>query len=247
MAEPLSLYRAHFEVVSFYLETEGLHSTLRGYVNALPRIPGASLEQVNSDVLADIHRASKESGEFMQLNNDDALWLFRRAYAQMSPGQLIRNAYASYHDLAYWVAEGFITDLQFSNNDGHGEYSGSMSHWPTSLNSEGIRVAFAKNEHAFDDLVAIQGYLKLEAAAAANIAPSMAVELTRDAGISDDDLTPRERNILEAIGVATMQAKELAEKSGYVCNSNFRSTLSGLVKRRHLKKCLDGYGYLRQS
>jgi hypothetical protein len=59
------------------------------------------------------------------------------------------------------------------------------------------------------------------------------------------DLTPRERNIIEAIGDKTLQAKDLAKAAGYQCNSNFRGTLSSLVKREHLQKSPDGDGYLR--
>ena len=59
------------------------------------------------------------------------------------------------------------------------------------------------------------------------------------------DVTPRERNILEALGAKTMQAQELAEVAGYSNNSNFRNTLSNLVKRGYLKKCPEGGGYLR--
>ena len=58
-------------------------------------------------------------------------------------------------------------------------------------------------------------------------------------------MTVRERNILEALGTKTMQAQELAGESGYTNNSNFRTTLSNLVKRGHLVKDADGAGYSR--
>lgn len=60
-----------------------------------------------------------------------------------------------------------------------------------------------------------------------------------------DDLTPRERITLEALGVKTLQAQELADAAGYPNNSSFRSMLSNLVKRNHLKKSPDGDGYSR--
>lgn len=61
-----------------------------------------------------------------------------------------------------------------------------------------------------------------------------------------DDLTPKERNIMEALGSKTMPAKQLAKVAGYTCNSHFRETLSNLVKRNHLTKSPDGVGYLRK-
>lgn len=54
-------------------------------------------------------------------------------------------------------------------------------------------------------------------------------------------LTDTERNILEALGDGTLNGEPLAQKAGYPCNSNFKNTLSSLVKRGMLVNDRPGY------
>jgi len=54
-------------------------------------------------------------------------------------------------------------------------------------------------------------------------------------------LTAAEQNILEALGDGTLTGEKLAEKAGYPCNSNFKNTLSSLVKRGILVNDRPGY------
>jgi hypothetical protein len=54
-------------------------------------------------------------------------------------------------------------------------------------------------------------------------------------------LTEAEQNILEAIGNTTLTGEKLADKAGYPCNSNFKNTLSSLVKRGLLINDRPGY------
>lgn len=54
-------------------------------------------------------------------------------------------------------------------------------------------------------------------------------------------LTAAEQNILEALGDGTLTGEKLAEKAGYPCNSNFKNTLSSLVKRCILVNDRPGY------
>jgi len=54
-------------------------------------------------------------------------------------------------------------------------------------------------------------------------------------------LNDTERNILQALGPDTMTGECLAKKAGYPFNSNFKSTLSSLRKRRILGNASPGY------
>lgn len=58
---------------------------------------------------------------------------------------------------------------------------------------------------------------------------------------SDTKLTEAERNILEALGEGKLKGEQLAKKAGYPCNSNFKNTLSSLVKRGLLVNDRPGY------
>jgi hypothetical protein len=58
---------------------------------------------------------------------------------------------------------------------------------------------------------------------------------------SDTKLTEAERNILEALGEGKLKGEQLANKAGYPCNSNFKNTLSSLVKRGLLVNDRPGY------
>jgi hypothetical protein len=58
---------------------------------------------------------------------------------------------------------------------------------------------------------------------------------------ADTKLTEAERNILEALGEGKLKGEQLAKKAGYPCNSNFRNTLSSLVKRGLLMNDRPGY------
>lgn len=54
-------------------------------------------------------------------------------------------------------------------------------------------------------------------------------------------LTEAERHILEALGGGKLTGEELAPKAGYPFNSNFKNTLSSLVKRGLLVNDRPGY------
>jgi hypothetical protein len=58
---------------------------------------------------------------------------------------------------------------------------------------------------------------------------------------ADTKLTETEGNILEALGEGTLTGEKLAQKAGYPCNSNFKNTLSSLVKRGLLVNDRPGY------
>ena len=58
---------------------------------------------------------------------------------------------------------------------------------------------------------------------------------------ADTKLTEAERNILEALGEGKLKGEQLAKKAGYPCNSNFKNTLSSLVKRGLLMNDRPGY------
>lgn len=58
---------------------------------------------------------------------------------------------------------------------------------------------------------------------------------------ADTKLTEAERYILEALGEEKLKGEQLAKKAGYPCNSNFRNTLSSLVKRGLLMNDRPGY------
>lgn len=53
--------------------------------------------------------------------------------------------------------------------------------------------------------------------------------------------TEAEQTILEALGDKTLTGEKLAVKAGYPCNSNFKNTLSSLVKRGILVNDRPGY------
>jgi hypothetical protein len=55
------------------------------------------------------------------------------------------------------------------------------------------------------------------------------------------ELTHRERCVVDAIGDSELSGPEIAKKSGFTNNSRFRECLSGLVKREVLKKGPFGY------
>lgn len=57
----------------------------------------------------------------------------------------------------------------------------------------------------------------------------------------DTKLTETERNILEALGEGKLTGESLAQKAGYPCNSNFKNSLSSLVKRGLLVNDRPGY------
>jgi len=54
-------------------------------------------------------------------------------------------------------------------------------------------------------------------------------------------LTTAEQNIFKALGDGKLTGEKLAEKAGYPCNSNFKNTLSSLVKRGLLVNDRPGY------
>ncbi len=54
-------------------------------------------------------------------------------------------------------------------------------------------------------------------------------------------LRETEENILEALGDGKLTGEELAKKAGYPFNSNFKNTLSSLVKRGLLVNDRPGY------
>lgn len=54
-------------------------------------------------------------------------------------------------------------------------------------------------------------------------------------------LTDSESNIIEALGTDTLVGEKIAKKAGYPYNSNFKSTLSGLRKRRIIGNKAPGY------
>jgi uncharacterized membrane protein len=54
-------------------------------------------------------------------------------------------------------------------------------------------------------------------------------------------LIDKEADILEAIAGGRMTGEEVAKRTGYMFNSNFKSTLSSLVKRGLLKNERPGY------
>lgn len=54
-------------------------------------------------------------------------------------------------------------------------------------------------------------------------------------------LTDTEINILEALGERKLTGETLAQDTGYPCNSNFKNTLSSLVKRGLLVNDRPGY------
>lgn len=54
-------------------------------------------------------------------------------------------------------------------------------------------------------------------------------------------LTAAEENILEALGDGKLTGEKLAQKAGYPFNSNFKNTLSSLVKRGLLANDRPGY------
>ena len=58
---------------------------------------------------------------------------------------------------------------------------------------------------------------------------------------ADTKLTEAERNILEALGEGKLNGEQVAKKAGYPCNSNFKNTLSSLVKRGLLVNDRPGY------
>lgn len=58
---------------------------------------------------------------------------------------------------------------------------------------------------------------------------------------ADEKITETERNILEALGEGKLNGQQLAKKAGYPCNSNFKNTLSSLVKRGLLVNDRPGY------
>lgn len=58
---------------------------------------------------------------------------------------------------------------------------------------------------------------------------------------ADTKLTEAERNILEALGEGKLKGEQVAKKAGYPCNSNFKNTLSSLVKRGLLVNDRPGY------
>lgn len=60
-------------------------------------------------------------------------------------------------------------------------------------------------------------------------------------GAPESSLTDREKNIAEALAGDTMTGQALADKAGYTFNSDFRRTLSFMVKRGHLAKRRGGY------
>lgn len=55
------------------------------------------------------------------------------------------------------------------------------------------------------------------------------------------NLYETEQNILEALGEGKLNGEPLAQKAGYPCNSNFKNTLSSLVKRGLLVNDRPGY------
>lgn len=55
------------------------------------------------------------------------------------------------------------------------------------------------------------------------------------------NLKETEQNILEALGEGKLNGEPLAQKAGYPCNSNFKNTLSSLVKRGLLVNDRPGY------
>jgi len=57
----------------------------------------------------------------------------------------------------------------------------------------------------------------------------------------DTKLTETEGNILEALGEGKLKGGQLAKKAGYPFNSNFKNTLSSLVKRGLLVNDRPGY------
>ena len=88
---------------------------------------------------------------------------------------------------------------------------------------------------------------RLRLSRSGNVVATINVEPTATSQAADelDDLTDRERNILEALGDKKMVASDIAKAAGYPYNSAFRNNLSSLVKRKHLKKGPKGVGYLR--
>jgi hypothetical protein len=54
-------------------------------------------------------------------------------------------------------------------------------------------------------------------------------------------LTDTEQCILEALGSGKLTGEQLAKRAGYPCNSNFKNTLSSLVKRGLLINDRPGY------
>jgi hypothetical protein len=68
-----------------------------------------------------------------------------------------------------------------------------------------------------------------------------ALSVDRAASAAPANLNETERNILEALGDATMTGEELAPKAGYECNGHFKATLSTLVKRGLLENLRPGY------
>jgi hypothetical protein len=64
---------------------------------------------------------------------------------------------------------------------------------------------------------------------------------TKHDGMAATKLTETESNILEALGEGKLTGEMLAQKAGYPCNSNFKNTLSSLVKRGLLANDRPGY------
>jgi len=58
---------------------------------------------------------------------------------------------------------------------------------------------------------------------------------------ADTKLTESESYILEALGEGKLKGEQLAKKAGYPFNSNFKNTLSSLVKRGLLVNDRPGY------
>jgi hypothetical protein len=54
-------------------------------------------------------------------------------------------------------------------------------------------------------------------------------------------LSEIEENILEALGSETLTGEHIAERAGYPSNSNFRTALSGMVRRGILGNANPGY------
>ncbi len=66
-------------------------------------------------------------------------------------------------------------------------------------------------------------------------------EPAAEVGKPEPRLTGAEQNILEALGDGKLTGERLAAKAGYPCNSNFKNTLSSLVKRGSLVNDSPGY------
>ncbi len=62
-----------------------------------------------------------------------------------------------------------------------------------------------------------------------------------EVNINGEILNDSERNIIEALGTNTLTGEDLSAKAGYPYNSNFKSTLSSLRKRKIIGNKAPGY------